>query len=90
MPFLFADDPTPLAPTAPQVWHAGSLPEALLATTVFGVLGIVLLALGFKVFEWITPKVDLEKQLEQGNVAVAVVVAALLLGLAWIVSRAMG
>ena len=42
----------------------------------FGLLGIALLALGFKVFERITPKLDIEEQLKAGNMAVGVMVAA--------------
>ena len=40
---------------------------------------------GFKAFEVITRRLDIEKQLEDRNMAVGVVVAALLLGLSLIV-----
>jgi putative membrane protein len=54
---------------------------------VFGLLGITLMALGFKVFEWITPKLDIEKELgEKHNIAVAVVCAAVILAIALIVA----
>lgn len=54
---------------------------------VFGLLGIALMALGFKVFDWITPKLDIEKELaEKHNMAVAVVCAALILAIALIVA----
>lgn len=68
-----------------------SLPDnfwvGLVGSFVFGLLGLLLLVGGFKVFEWITPKLDVEDQLQKGNMAVAVVVAALLLALAYIVSH---
>jgi putative membrane protein len=41
--------------------------------------------LGFKLFEWITRRLDVEKQLENQNIAVGIVVAALLLGISLIV-----
>jgi putative membrane protein len=60
----------------------------LLYCGVFGVLGIALLAVGFKVFELITPKLDIEKKLAEGNVAVGVMVGALLLAIAIVVYAA--
>ena len=67
-----------------------SLSESILAAGAFGLLGIVLLALGFKVFEWITPRLKVEEELGKGNMAVAVVVAAALVGISLIVLRAIG
>lgn len=59
--------------------------DALVATGAFGLLGIGLMLIGFKAFELVTRRLDIEKQLEGGNVAVGVVVAALLLGVSAIV-----
>ena len=56
----------------------------------FGVLGIALLAVGFKVFELITPKLDIEKKLQEGNIAVGMMVAALLIAIGVIVAVAIG
>jgi putative membrane protein len=70
-------------------WTFEALGNALLAAGAFGVLGIALLALGFKVFEWITPKLNVEQELGKGNIAVAVVMAAVIIGVAVIVVRAM-
>jgi len=58
------------------------LGHALVATILFGLVGIFLTALGFKVFDWITPKIDIEHELTQGhNIAVAIVIAAAILGI---------
>lgn len=62
-----------------------ALLDALMATATFGLLGIVLMLIGFKAFELVTRRLDIEKQLEERNVAVGVVVAALLLGVSAIV-----
>jgi putative membrane protein len=60
-----------------------------ISSLVLGLLGIVLAVLGFKVFDWITPRMDIQKELsEKNNVAVAIVVAAILLGVAYIVGVA--
>ena len=62
-----------------------ALLHALVGTGAFGFLGLVLMLIGFKLFEVITRRLDIEKQLEVGNMAVGVVVAALLLGISLIV-----
>ncbi|MDX1967844.1 MAG: DUF350 domain-containing protein [Planctomycetaceae bacterium] len=58
---------------------------ALLSTGAFGLLGLVMMLVGFKAFEFITQRLDIEKQLEERNVAVGAVVASLLLGISLIV-----
>jgi putative membrane protein len=61
-----------------------------LAAVIFGVIGILLMVLGYKVFEWITPKLDVERELaENHNLAVAIVVAALLIGISIIIAHVM-
>ncbi len=66
-----------------------NLTYAILGTLSFGVLGILLLVVGFKVFEWVTTRLDVEKQLAEGNYAVAIVVAAIMLSLSWIIVHSM-
>lgn len=62
-----------------------------LSAILFGVIGIVLLLVGFKLFDWITPKIDVQHELaEKGNVAVAIVVGAILIGLSIILTRVVG
>jgi putative membrane protein len=73
-----------------EAWNFEAMGAALVAAALFGVLGIAMLALGFKVFEWITPKLKLEEELGKGNIAVGIVVAAATLGVALIVVRAIG
>ncbi|MDB5298589.1 MAG: hypothetical protein JWO87_252 [Phycisphaerales bacterium] len=59
-----------------------------LSAAVFGVIGIVLMLLGFKLFDWITPKMDVEKELaENHNIAVAIVIAATILGISIIIAQ---
>jgi uncharacterized membrane protein YjfL (UPF0719 family) len=59
--------------------------HALVGTGAFGLLGLVLMLVGFKAFELVTRRLDIEKQLELGNMAVGVVVGSLLLGVSLIV-----
>lgn len=61
----------------------------LIYTLVFGIVGILLAALGFKVFDWITPRMDIERELaERNNIAVGIVCAAIILGVSAIVAVA--
>jgi putative membrane protein len=57
------------------------------AALLFGIVGIVLLLLGYWLFDLITPKLNVQKELNEKNVAVAIVVAALLLGIAYIAAH---
>lgn len=55
--------------------------SSLLVTLLYGLAGIFLVAVAVKVFDWVCfPKLDLGSELSQKNVAVAVVVAAFVLG----------
>jgi putative membrane protein len=59
-----------------------------LSALVFGLIGIVLMVLGFKAFDWVTPKLDVEAELsEKRNIAVAIVIAAVILGISYIVAK---
>ena len=84
----------PLLPLADDgfvgFWQRATFGEAILATAAFGALGIALLFIGYKVFDWLLPKIDVEKELAEKNMAVAVVVAALLLSIGIIVARTVG
>ncbi|WP_040210763.1 DUF350 domain-containing protein [Clostridium polynesiense] len=53
---------------------------------LFGVLGILIMALGYTIFDKMIP-LDFNKELEQKNIAVAIVIAGMLIGIAIIVSR---
>jgi putative membrane protein len=72
------------------VWDWDHFGMSLVAAAAFGVLGIVMLLVGFKAFERITPKLDIEAELARGNVAVGVMVAAMLLAIALILVVAIG
>lgn len=59
--------------------------------SAFGLLGLILIFLGYKVFDWITPAIKVEEELAaKQNVAVAIVVGAVILGVSIVVARAIG
>lgn len=57
---------------------------------VFSIVGLIVLMLGYKVFDWATPY-DLNRQIaEENNTAAGVAVAGVLIALGIIVAAAMG
>lgn len=73
-----------LAEEALELSGRTNLWSGVTASAVFGLVGIVLLLLGYWLFDLITPRLDVQKELAEKNVAVAIVVGALLLGIAYI------
>jgi putative membrane protein len=71
-------------------WTTNSFEMSLLAAAAFGLLGIAMLVVGFKIFEWLTPSLKVEEELTKGNTAVGITVAALLIAISLIVIRAIG
>ena len=62
----------------------------LLAMVIFATVGILLMVLGFKVFDWITPKIAIQKELaERNNIAVGIVIGSVIIGVALVVAAAM-
>lgn len=53
----------------------------------FGLMGILMMLLGFKLFEWVTPRLHVEEELGKGNMSVAVVVGAFFLAIAYVVGH---
>jgi putative membrane protein len=61
---------------------------AVASSITFGLIGIVLLILGYKMFDWLTPSLHFQDELKKGNVAVAVIVGVLLASIAYIAANA--
>jgi putative membrane protein len=74
----------------PVVTHRSHFIDSLISATSFGFLGMVLLLLGLKLFDWMTPKLDIEKELSEKNMAVAIVVAAMFISMGIILVRTVG
>ena len=63
---------------------------ALGISALYGLLGILLSAFGYKLFDLIETKVDFAEEIRKGNLAVAIVVAAFLIGICYIIGRTVG
>jgi uncharacterized membrane protein YjfL (UPF0719 family) len=65
------------------------LSHAIGAAIVFGLIGIGLTLLGYKIFDWSATKIDVQRELaENHNIAVAIVTAAVIIAVAMVVSAA--
>lgn len=59
----------------------------LVATLAFGMLAILLVIFGYRFFDWVTPKLDFDAEIQKGNLAMAIMVGAFILGLCYVVGR---
>ena len=59
----------------------------LASTAAFGLLAILLVVVGYKVFDKLTPKLDFDDLLNKGNLAMAIVIGSFILGLCHVVAR---
>lgn len=64
--------------------------QSMGTAALFGTVGIVLSVLGYKLFDLVETRVDFGDELKKGNVAVAIVVAAFLFGICFIIGRVVG
>jgi len=63
--------------------------QALLNCALFGVLGIVLVTIGFKVFDMVLTKIDIEQEVAKGNVAAAILGSVAIIAITAIVLMAL-
>ena len=56
---------------------------------LYAVLGVVLMFVAYRLFDLLTPRVDFPDELKKGNVAVAIVIAALFLAIAVVIAGAL-
>ncbi len=64
--------------------------NSLLVSALFGMLGVLMSAFGYKLFDLIETKVDFAEEIKNGNMAVAVVVGSFLAGICYIIGRTVG
>jgi putative membrane protein len=63
-----------------------SIGHALLNSVVFSAVALVMVFVAFKVFDWATPKLDIQKELLNHNVAVAILTASVIIGVSIVVA----
>jgi putative membrane protein len=70
------------------VWEPSTFGYAVLSTVVFGLLGIVMTIIGFKLFDAFVSFNLAQEICEKQNIAVAILCAAMVLGISIIVAVA--
>lgn len=63
---------------------------AFASSIVFGVLGIVLLLFGFRLFDWMLPKVDFQETMKSNPLAASIVIGTFFLAVAHIIAAVVG
>jgi putative membrane protein len=72
-----------------SAWHPTTFFEAVIASIVFGAVGIVLAVGGFKLFDLVTP-FNLEREMCQNkNIAVGILCGAIVIGVCHIIAASM-
>jgi uncharacterized membrane protein YjfL (UPF0719 family) len=67
------------------------LPEYFLgditATLAFGLLAILLVIAGYKIFDIVLKRLDFDEEIKKGNLAMAIVVGSFILGLCYVIAH---
>jgi putative membrane protein len=79
---------TPMPPFEPRIMPPALSWPSILTSIVYGLLGLILLLIGYYIFEIITPWSVKEELISHRNPAVAMVVAAFILGMAIVIAAA--
>ena len=56
---------------------------------IYAVLGLVLMFLAYKVFDWLSPRIDFEEELKKGNLAVAVFIGSIFVTIGIVIGGAL-
>ena len=57
---------------------------------LYAVIGVVLMYVSYRAIDRLTPQVDFPAELQRGNVAVAIFMAAIFVSIAMIIGKALG
>jgi putative membrane protein len=78
----------PLPPVEPRIIPPTLSWASLLTSVVYGLVGLILLLIGYYIYELITPFSVKEELISHRNPAVGMVVAAFILGMAIVIAAA--
>ncbi len=78
------------APALAETGMRMGVGTGLVLSIVYGLVGIILLMVGYKIFEWITPFSVNDALSKDQNRAVGIVVGAIFIAVALIVAAALG
>lgn len=64
--------------------------SVIVVNVLYAVVGVVIMFVAYRVIDRLTPEVDFPAELQKGNVAVAIFIAAIFLSIALIIGKALG
>jgi uncharacterized membrane protein YjfL (UPF0719 family) len=64
--------------------------SVIAVNVLYAVIGVVLMFVSYRAIDRLTPQVDFPAELQRGNVAVAIFVAAIFVSIALIIGKALG
>lgn len=64
--------------------------ESLGIGALYGVVGIILSIIGYKVFDLVETRIDFTEELKKGNIAVAILTGAFVVGICIVIGHAVG
>jgi putative membrane protein len=56
---------------------------------IYAGLGLVLMFMAYKIFDWLSPKIDFEDELKKGNIAVAIFIASIFITIGMVIGGAL-
>ena len=59
----------------------------LVSTVAFGLIAILLVVFGYRVFDKMTPTLPFDIELKNGNIALAIVIGSFILGVCHVIAR---
>ena len=59
----------------------------LVSTLAFGLVAILLIVMGYKIFDKLTPQLDFNDLIKKDNLAMAIVVGSFIIGLCYVVAH---
>ena len=57
---------------------------------LYAIIGVVIMFVSYRVIDRLTPEVDFPAELQKGNIAVAIFIAAIFISIAMIIGKALG
>jgi uncharacterized membrane protein YjfL (UPF0719 family) len=85
----------PIRGSPEQASHVAELPGERMDFSIIGlnfayaIFGVVLMYVSYRVIDRLTPEMDFREELKRGNIAVAIFIAALFIGIAIVIAGAL-
>jgi len=64
--------------------------ESIGMSLAYAAIGIIMSAIGYRLFDIIETKINFAEEIKKGNVAAAIVIAGFLVGICFIIGRTVG